>query len=77
MAYEHRQGAIDCDILTVPALARRSGIDVRRLRAAIRRGELPAYTGGTAWPRVVWSDFLAWLRSTPVAQPGDRGPRAA
>ena len=59
----------------VPELARRTGFDARRLREAVRRGELRAYTGGTHWPRVVWVDFLEWLRATPVA-PQASPPRA-
>jgi hypothetical protein len=59
-AAEHRE------IFTIPALSRRSGFDARRLREAVRRGELRAYSGGSAWPRVLWPDFLKWLKSTPI-----------
>lgn len=54
--------------LTVPALARETkpSISAKRIRKAIRDGRLPAYTFGGTWPRVSWSDFVAWVRSTRV-----------
>jgi len=51
---------------TVPELGRLTGIGPKRLRRAIASGALPAYTASSAWPRVLWSDFEAWLRSTRV-----------
>jgi hypothetical protein len=65
-----KQSAVDREVLTLPEAAARSGIDVRFLRAAVHRGELPAYTGGTMVARVFWSDLTHWLRQTPIRQPG-------
>jgi hypothetical protein len=59
----------DCDLLTIPELARRARISPRKLRAAAQAGDLPTYSCGTAWPRVLWSDFLEWVRSTRVQAP--------
>jgi hypothetical protein len=55
----------DDRLLTVPELARRSGVDVKALRGAVRRGELRASYPGEreTWPRVRWADFEAWLNS--------------
>lgn len=61
------------ELMTIPALAKRSGVGVRRLRRAVRSGELPAYTADSGWPRVMWSEFLDWVRSKRV-EPGT-GPR--
>lgn len=49
---------------TIPALARRSGISPRRLRLAVKAGTLRGYTADTAWVRIFWRDFEAWLEST-------------
>lgn len=54
------------ELLTVPELERRTGIGAKRLRRAIRAGELPAYTAASTWPRIYWPEFLSWLRSTRV-----------
>jgi hypothetical protein len=53
---------------TVPALARmaKKAVSKQRMRKAIRDGSLPAYRHGGSWPRVSWSDFCTWLRSTRV-----------
>jgi len=71
-----RQPVYDRELLTAPELAERSGLDVRRLRAAIRAGRLPAYIpAGTTLPRVFWSDFVRWTREAPVRTAGvpDKG----
>ena len=56
----------DHEFITVPELARRTGIGAKRLRRAIRDGDLVAYTFGTAWPRVSWAEFEKWMRGTRV-----------
>jgi excisionase family DNA binding protein len=55
--------------LTVAELSRRTGIGARRLRRLIAEGALPAYSAASSRRRVLWSDFLAWLRSTRVQTP--------
>lgn len=57
------------EVLSVPQLARRSGIGVRRLRRLVASGEIPAYGGGGHRLRVLWSDFLTWLKTTRVRPP--------
>lgn len=53
------------DLLTVPELARATGIGERTLREAIDRGALNAYRPGLRSLRVFWGDFLDWIRSRP------------
>jgi len=66
-----RQPVYDRELLTAPELAERSGLDVRRIRAEIRAGRLPAYTpAGTTLPRVFWSDFVRWTRESPARTAG-------
>lgn len=54
------------EVLSVPDLSRRTGIGEKTLREAIRRGDLPAYRVGSKRFRVLWPEFLAWLRTTRV-----------
>jgi hypothetical protein len=66
-----RQPVYDRELLTAPELAERSGLDVRRVRIEIRSGALRAYTpAGTTLPRVFWSDFVEWVRQSPVRPDG-------
>jgi hypothetical protein len=66
-----RQPVYDRELLTAPELAERSGLDVRRVRIAIRDGGLRAYTpAGTTLPRVFWGDFVEWVRQSPVRPAG-------
>jgi hypothetical protein len=51
---------------TIPQAARRFGIGVKQLRKRAAEGAFPIYTGGTAWPRVKFTEVEAWLRSTRV-----------
>ncbi len=53
--------------LTVREAARRLRVSPGRLRAAIRKGDLPAYRPGTRWVRLWQPDLIAWLRSQRVA----------
>ena len=50
-----------CEYPTVPGLSRRSGISDKKIRAAIRRGELRSYRLGERWERVSWADFEKWM----------------
>lgn len=50
------------ELFTVPQAARRLGIDPRRLRAAIRSGQLAAYQPGDRTLYIRWSELLHWLR---------------
>lgn len=54
------------EILSVQRAARRLGIDRRRLRVAIRSGELEAYRPGERTVYVRWPDVLRWLRAQRV-----------
>ena len=66
------------ELLTVPELSRRTGIGPKRLREAVQTGALPVYDAGSHWPRVLWADFLVWLRSTrvPARASGEAHARA-
>jgi excisionase family DNA binding protein len=55
-----------CTWGTLPEAARRFGIGVKTLRRRAAAGEFPVYSGGTAWPRVKFSEVEQWLRSTRV-----------
>ncbi len=48
--------------ITIPEAARRGGFGGRQLRRAIDRGELRVFDIG-GWPRVRWSDVVAWVES--------------
>jgi hypothetical protein len=61
------------DPATIPEWERRTGIGHRKIRAAIRAGDLPAYYAGSTWPRIFRADFMAWVRSTRVPIAG--GPQ--
>jgi len=65
------------ELLTVPQVARRSGVSAKKLRQAIKSGALVAYTCGTGWPRIYWPEFLQWVRSTrlPSAERAKAGLR--
>jgi len=58
------------ELLTLPALAREYGINVKTIRREAKRGSFPVYLAGTSWPRVWRRDFERWIRSTraPVSQ---------
>ena len=51
------------EFLTKRAAARRLGVGLRQIQRAIREGNLSLYDIG-GWPRVRWSDVLAWIEST-------------
>lgn len=57
----------DADLGTVPAVAKAENLNPRVLRQAIRRGEIPSYHCGTAWPRVRRSEVRSWIASTRIA----------
>lgn len=59
-------------LVRVREAARRRGVYVRRLWAAIRSGELPAYQIG-GWLRVRLSDVDRWIEGFRVTSPGAGG----
>ncbi len=62
----------DREVLTIPELAKRSGISAEVLRAEMTRKNdpLPHSLVGR-WPRVRWSAFIEWLgRQECAPQPG-------
>ncbi len=63
----------DRELLTLPQLNRETGIGLRALRRALASGDLPAYSAGTAWPRVRRFEFKAWITSTKVSVPNSDG----
>lgn len=54
------------ELYTIPEWSRRKGICHRLIRRAVREGGLPAYSAGSAWPRIYRSDIERWLRSTRI-----------
>ena len=54
------------DILTIPQAARRLGVDPKLLRRARDERRLAVYQIGDRWQRVLWSEVVAWVRSTHV-----------
>lgn len=48
--------------MTLRKAARRLGIGDRQLRRAVRTGQIPTYRIG-GWPRLRWSDVLAWVNA--------------
>ena len=50
-------------LLSIPKAALRLGIDSRRLRSAVKAGDLEAYRPGGGTCYVHWSDVLRWLRA--------------
>src|SRR5258706_11329625 len=51
---------------SIARAAARFGLGARVLRAAIKRGDVPAYSAGTKRLRVFFADVERWLRSTRV-----------
>ncbi len=62
------------ELLTVPELARRTGLSERRVRNAVRRGELRAHTVGGVRVRICLRDFADWLDATATAPPSSERP---
>lgn len=65
MSTNPNQPLIRRDLLTFSELSRRTGIGTKRLRALAREGAFPVYAGA-GWRRVLWADFVAWVKSTRV-----------
>jgi excisionase family DNA binding protein len=65
------------EILTVQRAAKRLGIAPRRLRAAVRHGDLAAFRPGSRWLYVTWPDVLSWLRKQRVVPSHHARERAA
>jgi hypothetical protein len=60
------------ELLTLPTAARRAGVGLRQLWRARHRGELSVYLIG-GWPRVRWTDVLAWIeRQRDGKRPAER-----
>jgi excisionase family DNA binding protein len=55
------------ELLSVNQAARQLGLAPRRLRTAIRTGELRAIRPGSRTCYVIWPDVLRWLREQRVA----------
>ena len=58
------------ELVTIPEAQRRTHLGRRQFNSAIRQGLLSVYDIG-GWPRVRWSDCLAWIESKRRA-PRDR-----
>lgn len=54
------------EFVTVPAAARRFGINVKVMRRAAKEGAFPTYAIGTTWPRVRLLDVERWIASTRI-----------
>jgi excisionase family DNA binding protein len=54
------------EILTIHQAAKRLKLAPRMLRAAVRRGDLPAYRPGLRTVYVMWPEVIAWLRTQRV-----------
>jgi excisionase family DNA binding protein len=54
------------ELISVFKAARQLGLAPRRLREAIRTGELPAYRPGRRTTYVRWPELLRWLRGQRV-----------
>ena len=52
------------EFLTPNECARRYGVGARRIRSAIKRGDLPASTFGSSWFRIRPADIEAWFDRT-------------
>ena len=55
-----------CEFPTIPKANRRSGVGLKRIRKAVRTGELPAYDVGGRWLRLYWPEFVTWVKTTLV-----------
>lgn len=53
-------------LISVQKAARQLGLSPRRLRAAVREGELPAYQPGHRTVYLQWSELLRWLKSQQI-----------
>ena len=62
-----------CEFPTLPSAHRRSGVGLKRIRRAVRTGELPAYDLGGRWPRLYWPEFVERVKSTQVSPGRTRG----
>ena len=49
--------------VTLPEASRQTGIGLRQFRRAIESGRLQVFDIGS-WPRVRWSEVLAWVETT-------------
>lgn len=54
--------ATHLELVTRREAARRCGLGLRQIKAAVENGELPLYRIG-GWPRLRWNDVLAWLEN--------------
>jgi hypothetical protein len=56
----------DSALTSLSAASRRLGISRRRLKQAVKRGELAAFRPGSRTCYVIWPDVLRWLREQRV-----------
>jgi excisionase family DNA binding protein len=71
------QSGTERSLVTVHQAARRLGLAPRRLRVAVRRGELPGYRPGDRTVYVRWPEVLSWLRTQRVPSSDHARIRAA
>ena len=57
------------ELLSVPEVARRTGLGLRQLRRGIKQGELRTFDFG--WPRLKWCEVCAWIESREIAPDPD------
>ena len=65
------------ELLSVNQAARQLGLSPRRLREAVRSGELPAYRPGDRTVYLRWSELLRWLCTQRVRSSDHARDRAA
>ena len=58
------------ELLSLTAAAKRLRVNYRRLRAAVRSGDLPAYHVGGERSRVLWGEVVEWVRAQRVPPEG-------
>ena len=49
------------ELLSLAAAAKRLRVNYRRLREAVRAGDLPTYRVGGERPRVLWGEVVEWV----------------
>ena len=57
-------------LCTLPEVSRRTGLGIRQIRRAIRAGEITVIEI-SSWPRLRWSEVVAWIESK--ARRGEEG----
>jgi hypothetical protein len=68
------------ELLSLTEASAKLKIAERRMRAAVRAGELPAYRvseNSNAKLRVTWAEVVAWVKTHPLTPEDSRGPANA